>query len=474
MTVALVEPRIMSVPPYVSTLGDDAIELARKCGLILDPWQEFVVRRGLSRKDDGKWGAFEVAMNIPRQNGKNGVFEAVELAKLFLVGERMQTHTAHLQDTSMEAMRRLIGCIEEGGLEGEVKAVRRTNGQEGIELTQNRRIRFRTRTSGGGRGFSSDTVYFDEAMFLQEFFHGALVPTLSAMPNPQMWYGGSAVDQEVHEHGIVFARIRERGLAGADPSLAYFEWSFDLEDPAALDDNTALDPESWRVANPALGIRIDPAYIVNEFRSMDHRTFAVERLGVGDWPATDRMDESLIKFEEWAKLERKDSVLQDPIVLTYDVSPDRRGSIVASGRNQDGELHVELIQNRHGTRWIAKKIAELVDRYDVSRVVADGFGPAACVTPSGEEEQITVDPLNSADLGRACGFLVAAVAQGAVRHLGSPEIASAIRGAKPRPLGDAWAWSRKNSSVDISPLVAMTQGLWAASLEPEAGEVAIY
>jgi hypothetical protein len=29
-------------------------------------------------------------------------------------------------------------------------------------------------------------------------------------------------------------------------------------------------------------------------------------------------------------------------------------------------------------------------------------------------------------------------------------------------LADAWAWSRKNSATDISPLVASTLALWGA------------
>jgi hypothetical protein len=39
---------------------------------------------------------------------------------------------------------------------------------------------------------------------------------------------------------------------------------------------------------------------------------------------------------------------------------------------------------------------------------------------------------------------------------------AAIQGAVKRSLGDAWAWSRKSSNVDISPLVASTLALWGA------------
>jgi hypothetical protein len=45
--------------------------------------------------------------------------------------------------------------------------------------------------------------------------------------------------------------------------------------------------------------------------------------------------------------------------------------------------------------------------------------------------------------------------------------AAAPKGASTRPLGDAWAWSRRSSLVDVSPLVASTLALWACTGMPE-------
>jgi hypothetical protein len=43
-----------------------------------------------------------------------------------------------------------------------------------------------------------------------------------------------------------------------------------------------------------------------------------------------------------------------------------------------------------------------------------------------------------------------------LRHRGRPELDAAVAGAEQRIVSDSWLWSRKNSSVDISPLVAVT------------------
>ena len=58
-------------------------------GLVLDPWQELVVDGAHGVREDGKWAAFEVGVNVPRQNGKGGILEARALAGLFLFGERL-------------------------------------------------------------------------------------------------------------------------------------------------------------------------------------------------------------------------------------------------------------------------------------------------------------------------------------------------------------------------------------------------
>jgi hypothetical protein len=60
--------------------------------------------------------------------------------------------------------------------------------------------------------------------------------------------------------------------------------------------------------------------------------------------------------------------------------------------------------------------------------------------------------------------LVDIVAEENFAHLGSQELRDAVLGAAQRPVGDAWAWSRKNSSVNIAPLVAVTLGVGMVEL----------
>ena len=76
-----------------------------------------------------------------------------ELVGARILGEKLQIHTAHLADTSKEHFRRLDDLIDANDwLSKEVKHIWRTNGHEAIEFKDGSRIRFRTRTRGGGRG----------------------------------------------------------------------------------------------------------------------------------------------------------------------------------------------------------------------------------------------------------------------------------------------------------------------------------
>src|SRR5205823_6021141 len=142
---------------------------------------------------DGRWAAFEVGLVVSRQNGKGGILEARELAGVTEFGERLLIHSAHQFDTSMEAFLRMENLIEEAGLVGELRkrgGVSRSHGAEGFSFRNGARLRYRTRTKGGGRGFSADLIVLDEAMILQESSLAALLPTLSARENPQVWYTG--------------------------------------------------------------------------------------------------------------------------------------------------------------------------------------------------------------------------------------------------------------------------------------------
>lgn len=475
--MVVAEPLHRSETPAADySLAIEAFELAERAGLTLDGAQTSVLRALLARNRDGSWTHFEVGVVEPRQNGKGSILEARELAEIELLpAGRTIIHSAHEYATALEAFYRMLSLVEESGIA--VAKVRNAHGEQGIDFANGTRLRYRTRTRGGGRGFSCDLLELDEAMSLPEFAQGALLPTISARPNAQVVYAGSAVDKRVHEHGIVLARVRERGIAG-EPGLAFFEWALDYSSPDEIPASVAGDPREWAKANPALGERISEQAIDAEFRSMASRTFAVERLGVGDWPATDAAG-GVISLEAWAELVDAHSEIRAPICLAYDVAPERKACIAAAGRNAAGLFHVEIVEERQGTAWLPDRLVELARAHGPVAVVTDDRGPGASLIPEIEEALFQagyrLQTVSGSENAQACGLLIDAVDEGTLRHLGDARVENAIRGAGTRPLGDSFSWARRYSSVNISPLFAVTLALWAAMGCPDTTrELAIY
>lgn len=465
------EPRLLRVPDYVSSAGQEAVELCRLAGLNLDPWEELVLAHALGERADGKWAAFEVGLVVPRQNGKGTILEGRELAGLFLLGERLLIHSAHEQATSSEHFRRLLQLIESvPDFDKRVLRAPRGKGAEAIELRGGQRIFFKTRTSGGGRGLTGDFVGLDEAMILPVATTAALVPTMAARSmegNPQLWYAGSAVDEEKHEHGIVLARLRERALQGA-PRVAYFEWSAEGDDPSRVPEDVRSNPEVWGQANPGLGIRISLEHIANEHGgALGPREFAVERLGIGAWPDTSEDSGRVIGRDAWLACGCDDE--EQRIVgrkfFAVDVNPDRTwGAIGVGGQREDELFHLAVVDHDRGTEWIVDRCVELQSEHRGSKFVVDKRSPAAALIDALKAAKVRLIEASTQDYGNACGGFFDAVTQKRVRYpVPQPELDDALADARKAPMGDAWKWSRKNStSADISPLVACTLALWAA------------
>ncbi len=468
-------PAHLSLPPRVSSAGQEAVELAASAGLFLDPWQQLVLDGALSERSDGQWAAFEVGLVVARQNGKNAILEARELAGLFLFGEELILHSAHEFKSGQEGFLRIRALIEgSAALSRRVSKVRTSHGDEGIELHPPRtvitgstgrrisrgraqRLRFVARTGGSGRGFSGDVVILDEGFQLPDSVMSALMPTMSARPNPQLWYTSSPVDQEIHPHGTVLARIRARGLAGGDPSLAYFEWQADEADFAADPGAVATDVRAWAAANPGLGYRISVEHVGREQRSMSSKSFQVERLSIGDWPSPEGVSQ-VVDPKVWADLADPESAAGDVLVFAADCNPERSAAAVAvCGRRADGQVHGEVIDERAGTGWVPGRLVELVEKWKPREVLVDPSGPGGSWLAALQEAGIEPVLVSGREMAQACGGWFEAVTEhGSFRHLSQSSLNDALKGAKTRPLGDAWAWARRDSTVNISPLVAVT------------------
>lgn len=440
------------MPDRAGSLGADAVDLAALAGLHLDPWQELVLDAALSQRADGQWAAMEVAMVVPRQNGKGSVLEALELAGLFLLNEDLILHSAHEFKTAQEAFRRIRALVENTReLDRLVARVRTANGEEAIELKSGARLRFMARSAGSGRGFSGDRIILDEAYRLSPAMMAALFPTLSARPNPQVIYATSS-PPEVDEFSEQVRNLKKRAESNDPGRLVWVEWS----NPVNVDPD---DRAAWAAANPAMGYRIDPEFIAVERSTMPHEAFMVERLGV--WKAQSLS--AKIPLHAWEAVQVDESPEPERVCFGVDIPPDRGSVSIAVCSPSEDRFVFELADRRPGTEWAVARCIELGDRYAGSVFVVDAAGPASGLVPDLEQAGVRVVATNSREYAGACGRLFDAVVNAQAFHTGQPELTAAVMGAATRRLGDAWAWSRSSSQVDIAPLVAATLALWGSA-----------
>lgn len=447
-------PRVESLPLFHTSAGQDAIDLAASAGLVLDPWQEYVLEHSLGERADGKWSAYEVALNVPRQNGKGSVLEARELAGLALFGEKTLIHTAHEFKTAKEHYLRMKALIKNSYLVEEVKGyhgdadaqmggMTQGNSSMAIEFKNGSRLLFLARSKGSGRGFSGDFLALDEAYALNENMMDAIAPAMSARANPQIWYTSSAGMPD----SFVLEEIMQRGKRGDDPELAYFEYSVDPDN---------YDPESDEdaaIANPSAGYHKPWENIHRQRRQLTPIGFAREHLGV--WEQIG--GESFIPEAKWrAGASTVEQTLSN-VSIGVDVTPDRSSAVIASaGTNPEGKIVVGLLDHREGTEWVAPFLRELIEERGRVGVWLDGTSAASALEPDFKSARVPKQLIARADYYRACGRFFDLVDRGGLVHTDEDALNDAVSAARQGSKGDLWSWSRKDTTADISPLVAAT------------------
>jgi hypothetical protein len=494
----IVLPAHYRIPRWDVTLGPVVGDLCRAVGFAPDPEQQLALDIAFARSAvTGRSVAFELALIVCRQNMKTGLFKMLELGWLFVTDERLVVHSAHEFSTSSEAFRDLRDIIDASPMLAKripLNGIRTANGNQSIETVTGARLVFKTRTKTGGRGLSGRKIVLDEAFALQAEHMGALLPLVSAQPDPQIFYGSSACRPEsLVLHGLV---SRLRGTDD-DPRLAGLEWC--APPPAeACERGDACDHrpstpgcgcdkrELIVLGNPQAGRRLKWETIEGERKALGPipEEFGRERMGWHDAPAAGT---SPIDLEDWAAGADTTSELVTTIApaLAFDVKPDMSAAAIATvGRLESGAWRAELIPAERngadflpGTDWLVARLKQIARRSAFSALVLDAQGPAAAFIaelladdadgPSpfvriGNEDRppkskTRLVVITTPEYGQGCGALEDDIRNRRWRHYDQRPLNEAVEGARTKSLGDGlWKWSRKDSTVNIAPLVAVT------------------
>lgn len=334
----------------------------------------------------GRLAASEVGGLVARQNGKGGWLEAIAIWSLFetyLYGEdrlpgRQNTTlwTAHELKTSDEAYGRVKSLIEANeDLAAEV--VTWNGGLTGthiIELRDGSRLIFLARSKSSGRGFSPRRIIFDEAQELAALAFRAMMYATSAQGNRrQLIFAGTVPSAE--NDAAIWTGVRDRGRSGKVSRLAWAEWT-----PAGSDDpRTPPDPEDWTAraeANPALGSRILPETIDEEWEAAqaDLEGFLRERMSV--WPSDDAAGSFL--FPNWRDLPSDQP--ERPLALGISCDLQRRGLFLGAADHRSVGLVTPKAFEASGS-WVPMAQLDLFAA-EVARISRD-LGVAVLLQKNG-------------------------------------------------------------------------------------------
>jgi hypothetical protein len=287
--VAFPEPRISVIPDRVRTAGPQIAGVAKVAGIHLDEAQQLIADATGGVNRAGKWAAFESVIFSPRQNVKTEFLLARILAGLFLFREDYLVYSSHQVKTSTKTFRRLKRAIDRSPqLGARILRVSNRIGAEQIELTTGQVLECVARSTNSGRGFTGNTILLDEAHELDGDQLAAILPMLSTVENPSVYYCLSLGN----EHTSHVGGLRARALDGK-PDVCWIEWSM-------ADGDDVADRAVWARCNPALAAgRISWEYLEKEYQALGRERFARERLGKSEWPSGEAGEWQVISQDAW-------------------------------------------------------------------------------------------------------------------------------------------------------------------------------
>jgi len=457
----------IAVPRYCTartSVRKNLLSLARKIAAILGytllDWQENFIAIATELDDEGRFVYRDVTLLVPRQNGKTTLLAVLLILRCIATPESHLYYAAQSgKDGRLMLLDNWAKLLAKSDLKGTYQ-LRQTNGSESIRFDNGSTISLLSSTTSAGHGVQSDGTVLDEAFsYTDSRLENAAVPAFSTRyshgPGPQLIVVSTAgtADSSPYlrnkvEHG---RRLVEDGVTEGS---MYCEYS-------APDGADAADPEVWYRCNPALGPggTITEQAVRDELRTMDVTDFSRSRLN--QW--TSSLVDPVVPLSVWASLTDRFSTPGNDIVLAFDSTPDgARSSIAIASQRTDGRIHVELIDNQEGIGWLAARIKQLERDHAPRYIVCDAKSPAANILP---ELGMQVRELNAVEACKHYAGFVAACNEGVLVHREDSLLTTALSGAVRRSLGDAFAWSRRNSSIDVSPIVAVSMALYITQAE---------
>lgn len=456
-----------ALTPRTSKGFSAAAFAAEVLGITLLPWQRWLLIHAMELRPDGRFRFRTILVLVARQSGKTTTLEVKNLWKMFVLQIPLVIGTAQDLSTAEETWEHALEMIEGiPDLNAEVKHIDKTNGKKAIRLVNGSRWIVKAATRRGGRSFSADDINLDE---LREHLNwdswSAVTKTTMARPKAQAWCFSNAGDARSVVLNSLQAKARKALDLGG--SLGLFEWSAPESarcDCGRIDNDSPhgklcqlRDPKLWAQANPAMGYgTVTQEALESALDTDPTEVFLTENLCI----RVEDLHGGVIPSGLWNSREDPDSTAVGFVGLGLDGSPDLRSMAIGmSGVREDGKRHWQVLRHDAGSAWVISHLKHLRDEAKLrfgNRIGVDPGSPAGALIPDLKEAGFEVIDVNGRALVQAWGAFKKDVDDDNGRHIGQETLTEAIRDARNAPSGDVERFSRKKSTGDISPLVAVT------------------
>jgi hypothetical protein len=459
--------------PEYPTLGGKAAKVMERLGYPPMPWQRYVLDVALEIDPaTGRFAYREVGLSVPRQQGKTQQILGLMVHRIAAWHRQNVVYGAQTRGMARTRWEdEFIETLDGSVLNGRYRT-RKNNGNEAIIWSSTRsKLGITSNTEKAGHGPPLDLGVIDEAFAHEDDrLEQAMSPAMLTRPMAQLVWASAGGT----EKSLWLNKKRQRGRelveelweTGQHGRVAYFEWF-------APDDMDRADPATWRATLPALGFTVTEETIQAELEKLDWVEF--DRAYLNRTRRAVPPQDPNIPVGAWPTIADPASSPGPDVALALDVSADRSSSSIGvASLRRDGRVHLELVDRRAGTDWVAPALARLVLLHRPVAVAVSATGsPASALidelVAAGIDSPVDKDRpqrgdlivLRTGDTVEACGQLVDAINQGTAVHLDQAPLTAAVNGARTRSVGDAWVLHRKGSLTDIAPLCAVTWARWA-------------
>lgn len=437
------------------TFGHRLARIADKLGTPFMPWQRQVADVGCEIDPSTGDPAYnEIIVTVPRQSGKTALFLAWQLDRCLNWGRPQRAaFTAQTgKDARDKWIDELFPLIEACELRTLVapRGINRGMGNEAIRFRTRSLIRILSTSASSGHSKTLDQAVMDEVWHdVDDRREQGLRPAMVTREDRQLLICSTAGTAASTVYNSKMAAGRRAVEQDKGYGIAYFEWS-------APNDWNMADPDSWWTFMPALGHTITPRSIETELLAMKPGEF---RRAYGNRPTIGV--EMILPLETWQRVSDPAARPEGGLRFGLDVAEDRASAaIVAAGDNGV----VELVEHHGGIGWVVGRCNELTAQHNAA-VAVDFAGPAGVLADSLDN----CEQMAGRQVLQACGWMYDAICEKAVRFRSDPAFDAAIHGAVKKVVGDMWAWSRKGSIADITPLMAATLAYRSSPVVADAG-----